>query len=97
VEMQEELLTVPQKAPPFNFVKYYDPVNLLDILKLELPQTIALILAHMELEKAAIILKNLPGDIEGDVLRRIATLNTVDSCFIQEIEQTLEKKLSSMG
>ena len=82
---------------PFDYVKRADPKNLLNFIKQEHPQIIALVLAHLEADKASVILQTLPSELQGDVSRRIATMDIVSPEITREIEQVLEKKLSALS
>jgi flagellar motor switch protein FliG len=59
---------------PFDFIKRTDPQQLLNFIQNEHPQTISLILAHLNPEHAANILSSLPGEIQVDVAQRIAMM-----------------------
>jgi flagellar motor switch protein FliG len=63
----------------------------------EHPQIIALILTHLEPDKASVIIQNLPQEIQSDVARRIATMDQTAPDIIREIERVLEKKLVSLS
>jgi len=78
---------------PFDFIKRVDPSILLNFIQLEHPQIIALVLAHLEPDKASVILQNLNHDIQSEVTRRIACMGWVSPEVIHKIEQVLEKKL----
>jgi len=82
---------------PFDYVKRTDPENLLSFIQEEHPQIIALVLAHLEPDKASVILQNLPCELQSDVSRRIATMDRVSPEVTREIEQVLEKKLSALS
>jgi len=82
---------------PFNYIKGVNPKDLLNFIQREHPQVIALVLAHLEPEKASVILQNLPCDVQGDVSMRIATLDMVRPEVIREIERVLEKKLATLS
>jgi flagellar motor switch protein FliG len=81
----------------FDKVKRADPENLFNFIKQEHPQIIALVLAHMEPDKASAILQKLPGELQGDVSRRIAALDRVSPEVTRAIEQVLGKKLSALS
>jgi len=82
---------------PFDYIKGVNPGDLLNFIQQEHPQVIALVLAHLEPNKASVILQNLPCDVQGDVFRRIATLDMVRPEVIREIERVLEKKLATLS
>jgi len=85
------------KVRPFDFIRKTDPAHLLNFIQQEHPQTIALILAYLVPDKAAIILKNLPDELQSDVTRRIATMDRTNPEVLREVERVLEKKLSSLS
>lgn len=70
-----------------------DPRVLLEFTKTEHPQTIALILVHMKPEQAVEIVESFSIEMQGEIIRRMATLKTVPREFIEEIARTLEKEI----
>ena len=80
---------------PFDFVKKTDPSQLLSFIQDEHPQTIALILAHLNPNQAAAVLSGLPQELRAEVARRIAIMDRTPPEVIREIERVLERKLSS--
>lgn len=82
---------------PFDFVRRSDPQHLLNFIQGEHPQTIALILAYLESQKGAEILKNLPHEIQSDVIRRIAQMDRTSPDILREVERVLERKLSTLA
>ncbi len=81
---------------PFEFLKKADPSQVLSFIQDEHPQTIALILAYMPVNNAALILSKLPSDLRGDVAARIAMMEQTPPEVIRRVEQVLEKKVSSI-
>ncbi|NRD79408.1 flagellar motor switch protein FliG [Bacillus sp. BRMEA1] len=88
-------LTTQLQVKPFDFARRIDPMQIYHFLQNEHPQTIALVLAHLEQEQASLILSSLPGDLQSDVARRIALLEQTSPEVIKEVEQILEKKLAT--
>ncbi len=80
----------------FEIVKKVDPKNLLDFIRREHPQTIALILANMDPKHAAQILSELSPELQSDVILRIATMDKTNPEVIKQIESILEDRLSSL-
>jgi flagellar motor switch protein FliG len=80
----------------FEIVKKVDPKNLLDFIRREHPQTIALILSNMDPKQAAQILSELASDLQSDVVLRIATMDKTNPEVIKQIETILENRLSSL-
>ena len=90
-------LTSSLQIRPFDFLRSTDPTHLLNFIQQEHPQTIALILAYLEPEKASIILSSLPHETQSDVARRIATMDRTSPETLREVERVLEKKLSTLS
>jgi flagellar motor switch protein FliG len=90
-------LTSSLQVRPFDFIRRTDPAHLLNFIQQEHPQTIALILAYLEPNKASIILQSLPHEIQSDVARRIATMDRTSPEVLREVERVLEKKLSTLS
>jgi flagellar motor switch protein FliG len=88
-------LTSSLQVRPFDFIRRTDPTHLLNFIQQEHPQTIALILAYLEPNKASVILGSLPHDIQSDVAKRIATMDRTLPEVLREVERVLEKKLST--
>lgn len=90
-------LTSSLQVRPFDFIRRTDPTHLLNFIQQEHPQTIALILAYLEPNKASVILSSLPHDIQSDVAKRIATMDRTSPEVLREVERVLEKKLSTLS
>jgi flagellar motor switch protein FliG len=80
---------------PFDFVKKTDPTQLLSFIVDEHPQTIALVLSHLNPNQAATVLSGLPQELRAEVARRIAIMDRTPPEVIREIERVLERKLST--
>ena len=89
-------LTSSLQVRPFDFARKADPTQLLNFIQNEHPQTIALIMAYLSPQQAAIILSALPMEKQAEVASRIAMMDSTSPEIIKEIERILEKKLSSM-
>ena len=90
-------LTSSLQVRPFDFIRRTDPAHLLNFVQQEYPQTIALILAYLEPSKAAIILQNLPEEMQPEVSKRLATMDRTSPEVLREVERVLEKKLSTLS
>lgn len=88
-------LTSSLQVRPFDFARRAEPTQLFNFIQNEHPQTIALILSYLEPQQAGIILSSLPQEVQADIARRIATMDSTSPEVISEIEAVLERKLSS--
>lgn len=89
-------VTTAMQVMPFDFLKRADPQQLLSFIQDEHPQTIALILAYMPMNQAALILTRLPEDLRAEVAERIAGMDQTPPEVIRRIEAVLEKKVSNV-
>ena len=89
-------LTTSLQVRPFDFLRKTDPAQLLNFIQNEHPQTIALIMAYLEPDQAAIVLGSLPPESQVEVTKRVAMMDRTSPDFIREVERVLERKLSSM-
>jgi len=69
--------------------------QLFSLIKDEHPQTIAIILVHLDSAVASDILSNLPDEIKSDVAVRIAKLDKVNSGVVTEINNAFEEILKN--
>jgi flagellar motor switch protein FliG len=74
-----------------------DPRTLSNFIRNEHPQTVALILAHLDAKKCGDTLKLLPEGIHTEVLFRIANLDAVQPEIIDEIDDVLRQEVQAMG
>ncbi|UXR64259.1 flagellar motor switch protein FliG [Bdellovibrio bacteriovorus] len=72
-----------------------DAKSLATFLVNEHPQTVAVILAHLEPEKKGEVLKRLPEALQAEVVLRMANLEHVDPELIAEIDRVLKNQLSN--
>lgn len=88
-------LTSSLQVRPFDFARKADPGQILNFIQNEHPQIIALVLSYLEPAQSGQILSELPQELQADVARRIAVMDRTAPEIINEIEQILERKLSS--
>ena len=80
----------------FSLLKDVDPIHLLEFIRNEHPQTIALILSQLNPAQAAGVLGQLPEDVQTDVAMRIATMEKISPEIIHEIESVLDVHLKEV-
>lgn len=84
------------KETPFEFVRKADPVQILNFLQDEHPQTIALVLAHLTSTVAATVLAALPEDLQEEVVYRVSSMEQTSPDIIRDVEVVLERKLAAV-
>ena len=80
----------------FSLLKDVDPIHLLEFIRNEHPQTIALILSQLSPPQAAGVLSQLPEDVQTDVSMRIATMEKITPEVIHEVESVLDVHLKEV-
>lgn len=81
------------KQRPFGFANRVEPAQLMEFIRSEHPQTIALILAHLKPNQASAILSGLPAERQVEVAHRLATLDRADPDLLRDIEEVLRHRL----
>ncbi len=74
-----------------------DSKSLANFLVNEHPQTVAVILSHLEPEKKGEVLKRLPEALQAEVVLRMANLDHVAPELILEVDKVLKAELSSLS
>ena len=94
-EVMERILAGSQSLP-FDFIRNTDGGQLLNFIQNEHPQTIALVLSHINAQQAAEIIAGLEPELQADVSRRIATMGQISPEVIRQVESSLREKMSSL-
>lgn len=74
-----------------------DPQQLSKFILAEHPQTIALILAHLNTTNAAELVSLLPDALRSDVLMRMANLDEISPEVITRISAVIDQRLKTVG
>lgn len=81
----------------FGYIAKIKPQQLADFIVNEHPQTIALILAHMEPAAAAETISLFPEELMSEVSMRMANLGDISPSIIKRVSTVLESKLESLA
>lgn len=81
--------------PPFDFLSKVDSDTLHQLLISENAQIIAIVFSHLEPSQAAEVLSCLPEPLQVEVLTRLSDLDELSTVVLNEIEQSLEKRLTA--
>ncbi len=95
-EILDVLSQIQQRERPFAIARKADPTQLINLLLGEHPQTIALIMCYMQPDKAAVVLSELPREIQIEVSERICNINRASPDVISSIERIMENKFSNL-
>jgi len=86
-----------QNTQNFAYLSKIKPQQLSDFIVNEHPQTIALILAHMDPTEAADTLQFFPDELRSEVAMRMAKLGDISPSVIKRVSAVLESKLESLA
>ena len=93
----EKLSKSMQNQQNFAYLSKIKPQQLADFIVNEHPQTIALILAHMDASEAAETLQYFPDELRSEVAMRMAKLGDISPSVIKRVSAVLESKLESLA
>lgn len=88
-------LTQTLQVRPFDFARKAEPAQILNFIQNEHPQTISLVLSYLDPAVSGQILSDLPQEVQADIAKRMATMDRTSPEIINEVEQILERKLST--
>jgi len=87
-----------REAPgAFDWLGKSDPDMLARFIDQEHPQTIALVLAHLEPKQGCAVLLKLPEQLRADALKRLASLKQFSPQVAQKVSVVLQQKVQAVG
>jgi flagellar motor switch protein FliG len=92
-----ERLTKALGSTSFDAIQKADPGQLAKFIHNEHPQTIALVLSHLNYSQAAALLTSLPARLRADVSQRMASLDQISPDIILKISGVIGQKLKALG
>ena len=79
-------------ARPIEILDWMDARSIAELIIDEHPQIIALIISYLDAGQAADVLGLLPESLQSEIVRRIATLQTVGPGALAELENVMQSK-----
>lgn len=76
-------------------LRWMDARSISEMIRLEHPQVIAIILSVLEYEVAADVLSFLPAEVRAEIVQRVAALETVQPAAMRELEAIMKAQFSS--
>ena len=87
-------ITPPTDSRGLDALRWMDAKTIAALIEHEHPQIAALVLAHLEPPAAADVLQLLPDAIQPDVIHRVATLESVTTEALEELERVLVREVA---
>ena len=84
-------------AASFDALQKADPQQLAKFIHKEHPQTIALVLSHLNSSQAAALLQSLPAEMRADASYRMANLERISPEIISRIAGIIGHKIKALG
>jgi len=78
-------------------LEFVDPRALANFLTNEHPQTIALIVAHLDPTRKKETVKRLPDSVQAEVLARLAKLDQISPDLIAQVDEVLKAEFATIG
>ena len=75
-------------------LKWMDARAVAEIIRLEHPQIMAIVLSYLDSDHAAQVMNYLPDRVRVDVLMRIATLDGIQPAALAELDEIMERQFS---
>ncbi|MEA3383954.1 MAG: flagellar motor switch protein FliG [Campylobacterota bacterium] len=91
-----KLARLQESKQSFAYLDNIDPKQLADFIKDESPQTIAVVLAHMDPSDASEVLSKLDDSLKVKISMQMATIKDVSPTIVRSMSNVLEKKLESL-
>ena len=82
-------------ARPIEILDWMDARSIAELIIDEHPQIIALIISYLDSGQAADVLGLLPEGLQSEIVRRIATLQTVGPDALSELEKVMQSKFKA--
>ena len=90
-------ISVGRSTKGLEALKWMDGRAVAELIRLEHPQIIAIVLAYLEADQAAEVLVHLPPNTRSDIMVRIATLDGVQPSALSELDDIMEKTFAGKG
>ena len=88
-------ITPASSERPIEILDWMDARSIAELIIDEHPQIVALIVSYLDYGLAADVLGLLPHDLQPEVVRRIATLETVQPDAVRELERVMQQKFQA--
>ena len=75
-------------------LKWMDPRAVAELIRMEHPQIIAIVLSYLEADQSALILAQFPEWLRSDIVLRIATLDGIQPMALHELDEVIEKQFA---
>ncbi len=89
-----ERININRSSKGLEALKWMDSRAVAELIRLEHPQIIAIVLAYLDPDQSAEILRQLPGALRAEIVMRIAALDGVQPTALSELDDVMEKQFA---
>ncbi len=89
-----ERININRSSKGLEALKWMDSRAVAELIRLEHPQIVAIVLAYLEPDQSAEILQQLPGGLRAEIVMRIATLDGVQPTALSELDDVMAKQFA---
>ena len=92
-----ERISLGEQRKGLDALKWMDARRVADLVRIEHPQIIAIVLSYLESDHAAEVLACLPENLRADLVMRVATLDGIQPTALAELDEMMEKQFAASG
>lgn len=96
-EYMDSIMYTEDLSEGFEAIKYIDEDTIAAFIKSEHPQTAALILAHLDVQKSAEVVSLLEPELQSDIILRISNLDRVSPQMVRDIQEVFVSEMIAAG
>jgi flagellar motor switch protein FliG len=90
-------ILIGRKSKGLDVLKWMEPRAIAEIVKLEHPQVLAIVISYLDADLAARVLVELPEPVQTEVLLRVAQLDGVQPAALGKLDEMIEKQIAGKG
>jgi flagellar motor switch protein FliG len=88
-------ILVSRTSKSIDVLKWMKPRAIVDMIRNEHPQVLAIVVSHLDPDLAAKVLAEFPDPVQAEVVLRIAQLDGVHPAALGKLDEMLEKQIST--
>jgi flagellar motor switch protein FliG len=92
-----ERISLGEQRKGLDALKWMDARRVADLIRIEHPQIVAIILSYLDSEQSAEVLAYLPEGMRADLVTRVATLDGIQPSALAELDEMMEKQFAASG
>lgn len=87
-------ILIGRKSKGLDVLKWMEPRAIAEIVKLEHPQVIAIVVSYLDADLSARVLEEMPKPVQSEVLLRIAQLDGVQPAALGKLDEMIAKQIT---